>query len=184
MVETSEPTVQTVGEFHARIAQLTIEQFLAAYPHPFLIEEGAVRSSNGKNRASTRPPETARARRPLTPAQCWLVQLRNVEASDRYGYIALGRGHENDIVLPDPTVSKFHCYFMPPDPDGGEPHTRIVDVSTFGTLLDGERLENEQPQPLPNDGTPGAEPVLAIGDVRLLYFHDPQVVYVALGQRA
>lgn len=78
----------------------------------------------------------------------------------RGGSITLGRGNENDLVLPDPdkTISKRHCAIE--DQDGG---VVVIDLSTNGTFL------NYDPAPLGRVPTPLNDgDILTMGPYELL----------------
>ncbi len=78
----------------------------------------------------------------------------------RGGAMTLGRGDENDLVLPDPdkTISKRHCAIE--DQDGG---IVVVDLSTNGTFLNYDKVPlGRVPTPL-NDGD-----ILTMGPYELL----------------
>ena len=63
------------------------------------------------------------------------------------GAISVGRGAENDLVLPDPSkvLSKRHCAI---EDHGG--NVVVVDLSTNGTFLNGKRLTPYLPHVLNN----------------------------------
>lgn len=74
------------------------------------------------------------------------------------GKVTLGRDPANDVVLEDDSVSPRHARLD--HADGG---WRLTDLcSTNGTRVDGERLPEDTPTPLPS----GTE--LALGGVKLL----------------
>ena len=60
--------------------------------------------------------------------------------------VTVGRASNNDIVLNDPAISKFHAYF------GIDPTSDAVSVrdagSTYGTLIEGARVSDREPAPV------------------------------------
>lgn len=75
------------------------------------------------------------------------AQLPGFNGSNQ-GPITIGRAVENDLVLPDPLVSKFHARIEPGNPP------MVVDQESFhGTFVEGVRVERVSPL------HPGAEVV-------------------------
>ncbi len=54
----------------------------------------------------------------------------------RTGEVRLGRGRDNQVILPDPVVSRHHASLIPQ----GE-HTLLLDRSTNGTFIGGRKVE-------------------------------------------
>jgi hypothetical protein len=81
--------------------------------------------------------------------------------------VTVGRTENNDVVLEDNSVSRFHAYFQK-DPSGG---WRLVDAeSTCGTFVGLLRLTAKQPFKLP----PMAR--VRFGELELFYF-EPEVFF-------
>ena len=99
----------------------------------------------------------------LSPAPRHLLRVQAGPTSGQEypltpGKVTLGRDQENDIVLEDDSVSPRHARLD--FSDGG---WRLTDLcSTNGTRVDGERLPEDTPTPLP-EGTQ-----LSLGGVKLL----------------
>lgn len=75
--------------------------------------------------------------------------------------VTVGRTPNNDIVLPHPSVSRFHAYFQL---DAKTGNWSLVDAeSKNGTLLNGVRLTATQPAPL------GSEAKLRMGEVQAMF---------------
>ena len=105
--------------------QLSKRQFLAKYPHPFLLSElikamatPAPRGSNPSASTETMTQGTMRLL-PTKPSALALqtrpqnFQLLAVTKSDRNLWderILIGRGDKNDLILQDPSVSHEHAY--------------------------------------------------------------------------
>lgn len=75
--------------------------------------------------------------------------------------VTLGRTNNNDLVIDDASVSRFHCWFQI-DPASGIWHVADAESSN-GTWLGDERLSPDRPAPV-NDGT-----LLGVGDVVLAF---------------
>ena len=58
--------------------------------------------------------------------------------------VTLGRARNNDIVIDEGSVSKFHATFTK-DADG---RWALTDKSSNGTVLDGAKLSKDKPVPL------------------------------------
>lgn len=114
------------------------EAFIRHFPEPFLVAEvGHV--------TSALPMFATLATQPLDEQgelHRWIAYP--VEKSDRNGFlqmITLGRAGNNDVVLPEPSVSKFHAFLRKDDngvwaiQDGG---------SRYGTSVDGEQVSVTQ----------------------------------------
>ena len=75
--------------------------------------------------------------------------------------ITLGRATNNDIVVDDPSVSRFHAYLQL------DPHSKIWHVidaeSSTGTFVGGERLAPRRPAPLADRS------VFTVGHVELRF---------------
>ena len=74
--------------------------------------------------------------------------------------LTIGRGSENELVLPDPNreLSKRHCAI-----ENNNGNVMILDFSTNGTFLNGEELVPRNTYDL-NDGDE-----IKIGDTNLLF---------------
>lgn len=75
--------------------------------------------------------------------------------------VTLGRMPSNDVLVDEPSVSRFHCFFQQ-DTQTGIWH--VSDAESFnGTYCDGNRLVPSRPAPL------GDRVALRIGFIELLY---------------
>jgi len=134
------------------------DEFLARYPHPWVVWEPVVWKPSPLNAAttatlpasfSTRPPQ-----RPDGDALCF--ELAGEEP------VKLGRGPDCDLRINDATVSREHLWL---EPSAGGWSLRPGASQAARTLLDGA--------PLPPEGAPigpGAE--LRLGGL-ILHFEDP-----------
>lgn len=84
--------------------------------------------------------------------------------------VTIGRAQNNDIVIPASDVSKFHASLR--EAEGGA--WEITDAgSTYGTALDGAKIESKAPAEL----APGA--AIELGSVRMS-FHTSDTLYTSL----
>ena len=185
--ETSrEPTVQTLAELEKRIRGGTVEDFAARYPHPFLVEwrpraatepfRGSQTTEPGVTLPGGAPPDAAR-----------VIQVRKTPAGAAFRHVTVGRTSNNDIALGDAGISKLHAYFVAPEPDTTDRRWRLVDVSSFGTAVNGERCIREHPTPLLAAARDVAAPRVSFADVHFLFLEDPHATLrtlLALHQRA
>ena len=165
-------SVGTVADFLAHTQALDPDAFATRYPHPFLLEIGPELVPLGAPRVgATLAPGHTPVRGGPGP-RTRVVKVRKQGDPGKFRHVTVGRTPNNDIAIPEGTVSKFHAYFMAPE--GTDPRWRLVDVSTFGTLVDGKRLEKEQPEWLANVAPPGAEARITFGDRAFLWVPDPR----------
>src|SRR5688572_5351449 len=99
--------------------------------------------SDATDRAAIDPPKTrvsVDGPRAVHLSQCKLVVVRGVERGKEFvlggDLIRIGKSDENDILLPEETVSRVHCEIVR-DPKG----YLLRDLgSTNGTFLDGAEI--------------------------------------------
>ncbi|MBL4849706.1 MAG: FHA domain-containing protein [Planctomycetes bacterium] len=113
----------------------------------------------------------APARRPVG-GEGGLLPLKKDGGGSASAMITLGRFDNNDLVVPDDRVSKFHGHFQ--DDDQGWTFTDAG--STNGTLLDGTALVPFRPYPL----NPGSTLVIS-NDVTLVYLTPLQICRLLRG---
>jgi hypothetical protein len=119
---------------------LTQNRFAASHPHPFLVGTNALTSAGRLAVTAVSDFQTqTRAPAPLTEEErSSAVQVFGVQKvqSAFTDMITIGRSANNDIVIADSQVSKFHAYFRN---EGGE--LCLFDGgSANGTFIGGERL--------------------------------------------
>jgi len=104
----------------------------------------------GQQRPTARDPMVLEVKKPLKPLNGFAMG------------VTVGRTHNNDVVIDDSTVSRFHAYFRQ-DPD-----TRVwslVDAeSQNGTFRGNQRLPAGKPIPLFEQAE------ISLGDVALSFF--------------
>lgn len=139
-----DPTLATPEQLYREVQRLPEAEFVRRYPHHFLVPE----LEGGNGPASVEPMEEW-AQWGDTPTG--ITELEEARAQAGLGrqvfavrkvqtlyqeMITVGRTANHDIVLRDPSVSKFHAHFKL-RPSG----IYLVDAgSTRGTFVDGQRL--------------------------------------------
>jgi hypothetical protein len=125
--------------------------FVAACPDPFLFRAAGLRGLRSVMRRTQEAPplrnreditdviqlHAARTPKPTPrpPARSLVLPVRKVQR-EFPGMITVGRTTNNDVVVEDPQVSKFHAFFR--SVDGG---LELSDAgSRNGTWIDGNRL--------------------------------------------
>jgi predicted component of type VI protein secretion system len=106
-------------DWRTRAATHTREQFAAAYPHPFMLAltnlpPAPVASPTLRLFEDTNMIDTLRAerRRRMTPTDRAPAVFPVRKAQPTFpSMITVGRARNNDILLFDPIISKFHAYF-------------------------------------------------------------------------
>jgi hypothetical protein len=142
-------------EFLARAVERTQLEFATAFPHPFLVGAPLAKPVTGPTQtlrgdaaatlAALRKQAAAERGLAVKPPESRLIlPVRKIQGSFP-SMITVGRTKNNDVVLADPLVSKFHAYFRLLDgawllADAGSVNgTRIGEV---------ELPRRGQPQPL------------------------------------
>jgi hypothetical protein len=125
----------------ARAQHLTREEFIAERKDPVLLQYGEIASPDGKGVGKTAsgfqtviPGVTTHSKRPR-PLQIFSLMKR--PGANAFSHmVTVGRAHNNDIVLAEAAISKFHLSFTQRD---GAWH--VTDSSTHGTLLGQTKLK-------------------------------------------
>jgi FHA domain len=121
---------------------LTKDEFLAHFPHLFLLLERA--DDSGRLQFHTEIVD-AKKGLPSRPSGTNLVPLVKAPGSPYSERISIGRARNCDVVLRDPSVSKLHAHVRR-EADGS---SSLVDLgSQNGTLLDGVKVAPSQPVPI------------------------------------
>jgi len=166
-----------VGDWSARVAGCTAQEFAAAHPAPFLVQERtAPAPEEGSSDLQYATIEAGPGALQLegllgiaTLADLTALEVTRRDGTGFHGMVNLGRAENCDLVLVAGSVSKFHAFFKQ-DPVSGVP--QLVDGgSTNGTALNGERLEPHEPQDLlPRD-------LIAFGADSVWRFHSPETFH-------
>ena len=163
----------TLGEFASAVKGSRRADFLKQYPDPFLIRQNEPGAPFDKNSTTTAfntmalNPEKIRARaRAILATPIFPFKKRS--GSNAFGLmITVGRAANNDIVLVDQQVSKFHASFS----KNVQGQWTITDASSNGTWVDGTRLEPRVARPL----TAGAS--IDLARAALLLFTPPERMF-------
>jgi hypothetical protein len=130
--------------------------------------EGDVRPDADGTLTETREGQwvTAAGHQPRRPRQgaplVFEVRRRAGSTTPVTAGISLGRVPQADLCVPDPSISRIHCWFQPLP---GGVHWALVDAaSRNGTWINALRLTPREPTQL----TPGA--LVRFGDVQMTYF--------------
>jgi pSer/pThr/pTyr-binding forkhead associated (FHA) protein len=152
--------------------QRDLESFKKLHGRAFLL----LRRATGPValRAPTRPTKTLVTNvdddedesRELSPAEYLVFPIRKTERSIIARFYSVGQTRNNDIVLRDVTVSKFHAFFQ--DSEDGEGFVLQDARSTNGTFVNDERV------PQQGAGEPvrvSTGDVIRFGGVELSFLH-------------
>lgn len=132
-----------VLDFAKAIAGLKRDEYLFAHPHPLLIQmnQGSAGEVNQKTAAfATLVPG---ALPPLRSKRdgFFVYEVQKRPGANAFGLmVTLGRTRNNDVVVDDGSVSKFHASFKK-DPAGA---WQLTDMSTNGVKLDGVRVPRDR----------------------------------------
>ncbi|HVE85725.1 MAG TPA: FHA domain-containing protein [Myxococcales bacterium] len=128
-------------------------------PVPVLVWEAAPRERTSSDLLWVTNPKI-RVDRPSNDPLLYRVEKASRQNAFGLG-ITLGRATNNDVVVDDPSVSRFHAYLQL---DGHSKVWHVVDAeSSTGTFVGGERLAPRRPAPLA-DGA-----VFTVGHVELKF---------------
>jgi hypothetical protein len=135
------------GDFRALARSRTREQFIAAFPHPFLLGIPQLTRPMARGRTVLVTPIDVRdgllmprPRRQSGDAKILVLPVKKVQPSFP-SMITVGRTQNNDLVIEDGEISKFHAFFRV-SPSGVE----LADAgSRNGTFVQQRRLEPKGP---------------------------------------
>jgi len=133
-------SLRTLYSYFGDVMRLSIEKFAERHGDaPWLIVEPYAQDTE-ETRVATVSGSKAQ------PTQRSVGRVQKREGSNAFvNMVTLGRMPNNDIHLPAPDVSGFHAYFLI-QPDGS---LQLSDAnSSFGTTVDGVRLESQKPIPV------------------------------------
>jgi pSer/pThr/pTyr-binding forkhead associated (FHA) protein len=109
-----------------------------------LLRRGGDKALNRPTRPGIRtlvqstPPD---ATRELAPSQYLVFPIRKTERSIIARFYSVGQTRNNDVVVRDVTVSKFHAFFQ--DADDGEGFVLLDARSTNGTFVNDRRVPRQ-----------------------------------------
>lgn len=133
------------------IAQGNLEEFLAKFPHPFLISENEELTEESDsfqtvtaNRHTAISPASSRGLR----LDSKFVPVCKKKRGKFSNMISVGRTTSNDLTFNHTSISKFHAYFI----QKNEGTWFLQDAnSSNGTFVNGQRIPAEAPTPI-SDG--------------------------------
>lgn len=155
-------------QFVAKHGASSREAFLAAVKVPHVLMEQRARSGRDSSFLTVRLDKSALedaqrgGRKVIAPVE------KRAGANNAFAMmITVGRASNNDIVVPDQRVSKFHAYFR----SDGKQWLLCDANSRNGTLLDGEAVPQQGGTPVPS----GAR--IELAQKLELEFCDPPLLY-------
>ena len=92
----------------------------------------------GRTLVQSTPPE---ATRELSPSQYLVFPIRKTERSIIARFYSVGQTRNNDVVIRDVTVSKFHAFFQ--DAEDGKGFVLLDARSTNGTFVNEARVPRQ-----------------------------------------
>jgi hypothetical protein len=92
----------------------------------------------GRTLVQSTPPEASRE---LSPSQYLVFPIRKTERSIIARFYSVGQTRNNDVVIRDVTVSKFHAFFQ--DAEDGAGLVLLDARSTNGTFINEERVPRQ-----------------------------------------
>jgi hypothetical protein len=136
--------VETVKDWVEEAMKKTKDEFVADHPHPFLIGSGP-KTQGGPRGAHTFRIDLNALNKALAEARSTsLVMPLKKRLTTFPSMISLGRTSNNDLVVDDAQISKFHASFRFRDGN-----VEVEDAgSANGTYLGGNALVKGTPQPL------------------------------------
>lgn len=133
-------TLRTLYSYFGDVMKLSLEEFAERHGDaPWLLVEPYAQDTE-----ETRVATVSGSKAPPTQRSVGRIQKR--DGSNAFAnMVTLGRMPNNDIHLPASDVSGFHAYFLL-QADGT---LQLSDAnSSFGTTVDGIRLESQKPVPI------------------------------------
>ena len=157
------------GGFEKRFS----DAFLVVEMAPLIDSTREFRTLQGTQQNAERPTEPI-DKKSGKPVRSYAYQLVKSDRNSFHNMITLGRASNNDLVIPHPSVSKFHAFFRK------EPKGYVVEDagSTFGTTVNGVPVEHGEARPVQS----GAVLILA-GALRATFL-DPGDFYDYLNIRS
>ena len=147
----------------------SLEAFVASVRTPFIYVESLARHDGQSSRgfATVRNSPNAAAQ---NHDDARLLPIAKRGGANAFGMmVTLGRAPNNDVVIPDQRISKFHAYFRQ-DADG---IWTLADAnSSNGTALNGTPLTPQTSMPLESGAS------ITLSDEVELVFVEPQDLYV------
>ena len=171
--------VNTVADYMEIVKGKTERDFVAAFPHPVLIEKVGIfphehaSLMSGTMLGDTHPDlerlEAESVDLNIRDAKVFPIRPKEESTGTE---IRVGRAPTNDIILPSSSVSRLHAQFIPIQ---NTKDYQLVDVfASNGTFINGEKV-NPFEKPQVNDLDH-----VSFGPDYLLIFYSPQAFYELL----
>ncbi|HZU96293.1 MAG TPA: FHA domain-containing protein [Planctomycetota bacterium] len=151
-------------EFVARHRLLTRTRFLEVNALPVLLLTSAVDAEASDTRSTVGEARADAVQPVALPISIWAVEKR--PGANTTPAVTIGRAPTNDVVIPDPGVSRMHAALL----RKGDRWT-IADASSTGTWVDGEKLQPRAPRYL------GENAHLRLGPAVHLTFMGPEKLF-------
>ena len=132
-----------VTELARACATTTRESFVTTWPHPLLIQRESAKKTKAKGGGGFATlATTSAALASAGPRQdSWAYPVVKRTGANAFSFlVTLGRTKNNDLVVDEACVSKFHASFKK---DALERWT-VTDMSSNGLKIDGVRVPREQ----------------------------------------
>lgn len=150
--------IQNFSDFQRDARLLSEDEFLGQNPHPVLVVEPFATREDSAYVTRTASPASEEKGHERGVA----VLAKRSEKDAFRMMITIGRAKSSDVYIPCEDVSKFHAYVLTKPNQG--PLSFADAGSTFGTLLNGVRLEAREATPL----AAGTE--IQFGSVRTTFY--------------
>ena len=152
-----------LGQFDHDARLLDLETFVALHGAAFFVHYGALKTLTAAGSLrGTQVNETLRVDGSWQH-EYFVFRLRKAPGQLRSSPVSIGRTGDNDVIIPDSSLSRHHALVQPSD-DRPETTWLIQDLgSTNGTLVDDEPAGREHPTRI----TPGSR--VKLGNVDLTF---------------
>ncbi|MHC4781150.1 MAG: FHA domain-containing protein [Planctomycetota bacterium] len=164
---------QTLEEFRGKFGGLEREAFVGRFREPFLLIELSVdgKKTDAFQTLNARV-DADRPTEPITnPGVSGLSLVVPLVKSDRNTFqnmVTMGRATNNDVIVPHPSVSKFHAFFRI-DPDTGS--ATFSDAgSSYGSSYNRRPVEKGDALPVESGGN-----IILANSVRARFFLAPDL---------
>lgn len=131
----------SIESFVSGLRDVQEKEFVGRYSHPFLLQLNESNSTDALWRTTSVRIELTGASS-VKPLFVYTVKKR--AGANPFAFVTIGRAANNDLVLPYPSISKFHASLASRD---GKWTVTDADSSN-GTGLDGTRIPGKKPTPI------------------------------------
>jgi hypothetical protein len=155
------PSIMRVSHLLDQMKGISCEDFVALYPHPWLVAQGEATSSASNDEFLTRPMQFIselifNIKGGLINPNARVFPLVKQAGVNSYSkMIIIGRGPKSDILLESPAVSKMQAYITWTDSPEGKTHQFVDGNSSNGTWINAIKLVPHKPHDLENGDVVG-----------------------------